>query len=141
MEDFFDVTASCPSLAAAMSAPSERRELQAELVDVSTALGEAKAGREGVERMLTTSSITQKRFEELHGPLEKKVRNLEFRLQGVQKELAGNSAPGFSLPEWQKQWASLPVKRKRQLLSTFVGRVTVHAGEIEFACLLIGFRL
>jgi hypothetical protein len=133
VEDFFDVTSSCPSLAAAMSAPSERRELQAELVDVSTALEEAKAAREGVERMLTSSSISQKRFEELHGPLEKKVRNLEFRLHAVQQKLAGNSPPGFSLPEWQKQWAAWPVKRKRQLLSTFVGRVTVHAGEIEIA--------
>ena len=139
VEDFFDVTSSCPSLAAAMSAPSERRELQAELVDVSTALGEAKAGREGIERMLTTSSITQKRFEELHGPLEKEVRQLESRLQAVQQKLAGNSPPGFSLPEWQKQWTSWPVKRKRQLLSTFVGRVTVHAGEIEIAYLLSDF--
>jgi hypothetical protein len=136
VEDFFDVTSNCPSLAAAMSAPSERRELQAELVDVSTALGEAKARREGVERMLTSSSISQKRFEELHGPLEKEVRQLEFRLQAVQQKLAGNSPPGFSLPEWQKQWAAWPVKRKRQLLSTFVGRVTVHAGEIEIAYLL-----
>ena len=139
VEDFFDVTSSCPSLAAAMSAPSERRELQAELVDVSTALGEAKVQREGIERMLTTSSITQKRFEELHGPLEKEVRQLESRLQAVQQKLAGNSPPGFSLPEWQKQWASWPVKRKRQLLSTFVGRVTVHAGEIEIAYLLSDF--
>ncbi len=136
VEDFFDVTSSCPSLAAAMSAPSERRELQAELVDVSISLGEVKARREGAEGMLSSSSISQRRFEELHPPLEREVRQLESRLKAVQEKLAGNSPPGFNLSEWQKRWAGWPVKRKRQLLSAFVGRVTVHGGEIEIAYLL-----
>ena len=139
VEDFFDVASSCPSLAAAMSAPSERRELQAEMVDVSISLGEAKARRQGVEGMLSSSSISQRRFEELHPPLEREVRQLETRLHAVQDKLTGNSPPGFSLSEWQKQWAVWPVKRKRQLLSAFVGRVTVHGSEIEIAYLLSDF--
>ena len=76
-----------------MSARSEGLELQSELVDVPTALGDAKAGMEGVERMLTSSSISKVRFEELHGPSDKQVRNLEFHLQAVPQKLLGSSRP------------------------------------------------
>lgn len=47
LEDFFDVTSSSPSLAAAMSAPSERRELQAKLGERSISLTDAKASAYG----------------------------------------------------------------------------------------------
>ena len=136
VEDFFDVTSDCPSLAAAMSAPTEHRELQAAMVDVSISLADVKARREGLEGMLSSSSISQRRFEELHTPLEQEVWQLESRLKAVQEKLAGDSLPGFSLSEWQKTWAAWPTKRQRQLLSTFVERVTINGDSIEIAYLL-----
>lgn len=44
--------------------------------------------------MLSSSSISQRRFEEQHPSLEREVRQLEYRLKGVQENLNGHSPPG-----------------------------------------------
>lgn len=68
-----------------MSASSEHRESLAELAGLQLALHEARSRREGVEGMLAGGSITRKRFEELHPPVEKEVRQLEARIQTLVK--------------------------------------------------------
>ena len=88
--------------------------------------------------MLAGASITQKRFEELHPPVEREVRQLETKVQVLQKKWTGNSgnAPTLTLAEWKKQWTAWPTKRQRQILTTFVERVTLGDGEVEIAYLL-----
>ena len=139
VEDFFDLVAIHPNLAPAMSASSEHRESHAELAGLQIALHEARSRRDGVEGMLAGASITQKRFEELHPPVEKEVRQLEAKVKTLGKKGIGNSSgnqPTLTLAEWKKQWAAWPTKRQRQILTTFVERVTLGDGEVEVAYLL-----
>ena len=105
---------------------------------IQIALQEARTRRNGVEGMLAGASITQKRFEELHPPVEREVRQLETKVQVLQKKWTGNSgnAPTLTLAEWKKQWTAWPTKRQRQILTTFVERVTLGDGEVEIAYLL-----
>ena len=60
-EDFFDLTTESPSLASAMSAPSEHREGQEEMVGISLAL-DAKTRRSDVEAMLILSRVQVEAF-------------------------------------------------------------------------------
>ena len=138
VEDFFDLIAIHPNLAPAMSASSEHRESQAELAGLQIALQEARSRRDGVEGMLAGGSITQIRFEELQPPVEKEVRQVEAKVQALRKKASGNSSGNnsLSLAEWKKQWATWPTKRRRQILTAFVERVTLGDGEVEVAYLL-----
>jgi hypothetical protein len=138
MEDFFDLTLGHSYLAPAMSASSDHRDLQAELAGLQIALQEARTRREGIEGMLAGASITQKRFEELHPPVEREVRELEAKLKALRKKANGNSSGNnaLTLAEWKKQWSAWSTKRQRQILTTFVERVTLGDGEVEIAYLL-----
>jgi Recombinase len=136
IEDFFDLTASHPYLAPAMSASSEHRESQAEMAGIQIAMQEARTRRDGVEGMLAGAAITQKRFEELHPPVEREVHQLEARMKALQKKGTGNTPLPLTLAEWKKQWAAWPTKRQRQILTTFVERVTIGEGEVEITYLL-----
>jgi site-specific DNA recombinase len=139
VEDFFDLVAIHPNLAPAMSASSEHRESQAELAGLQIALQEARSRRDGVEGMLAGGSITRKRFEELHPHVEKEVRQLEAKVKALRKKGRGNSSDNhatLTLAEWKNQWAAWPTKRQRQILTTFVERVTLGDGEVEVAYLL-----
>ena len=138
VEDFFDLIAIHPNLAPAMSASSEHRESQAELAGLQIALQEARSRRDGVEGMLAGGSINRKRFEELHPPVEKEVRQVEAKVLALRKKGSGNSSgnDALTLAEWKKQWSAWPTKRQRQILTTFVEQVTLGDGEIEVAYLL-----
>ena len=83
--DFADVVATHPALAGAMEGPSERREWMAEIAGLDGELAGAIRQWAGVERMFTEAAISQTRFEELHAPLESKVRGLESKLVGLRK--------------------------------------------------------
>jgi site-specific DNA recombinase len=134
-EDFAEVVATHPALAGAMEGPSERRELMVEIAGHDGELEDAVRQRAGVERMFAERAISKTRFEELHAPLERKVREMEAKQAGLRKRLAMIAVPPAGKP-WQSLWPTLPAPRRCRIIATFVSAIIVGADEVEIAYLL-----
>ena len=118
-----------------MEGQSERREWMAEIAGLDGELAGAIRQWAGVERMFTEAAISQTRFEELHAPLESKVRGLESKLVGLRKKLAAVAAEPAE-KSWQSLWLSWPDARRRRIILTFVSAFVVSADEVEITYLL-----
>lgn len=107
-EDFFVVVSSIPQLIGALCQLSEFRSLACEFADLQHLLDSARAKQAQAERLLGERSITARRFDEIHTPLEREIRATEGQLAKLKATMAGQSPPppGISPAEWQRQWAT-----------------------------------
>lgn len=137
-EDFGELLSTHPDLAGALEVAPERRKRLAEITRLETELEESAKRRDGVERMYTEASISKARFEELHVPLESRVRELEGKIAVLRQELAEEPAP-LAKPKqvnWSTLWPSWPEVKRRQIITTFVSSFVVGEDEVEIAYLL-----
>lgn len=81
-------------------------------------------------------SISKVRFEELHVPLEKRVRELEGKLVSLRRKLETAASEPEGKP-WAALWQSWPRDRRRRIIFTFVGGFVVAGDEVEVFILLI----
>ncbi len=132
-EDFIHLIANHPALASALGEPSPTRALRAELAGCEHELSAAERERAAAERMFAEGVIQQRRFEELHGPLESRVRAMEDQITGLRAKLPAEhgSATAADADAWVAMWSRWPNARRRQIIHTFVERFVVGGGEIE----------
>jgi hypothetical protein len=137
-EDFADAVAAHPALAAALESSSAGREWKREMATWECELEATARQRSGVERMFAEKAISKARFEELHLPLEGRVRELETNLAGLRKKLATQeSQPSITTKaDWLSLWPSWPASRRHRIIATFVSAFTVSGGEVQIAYLL-----
>jgi hypothetical protein len=84
--------------------------------------------------MLSASAITKRRFEEVHVPLDREVRDLQKKLRALGTGTTA-SAP-IPLERWKAQWAGWPPSKRRGILEAFVERIEVGGGDIDISYLL-----
>lgn len=136
--DFAELLSGHPVLAAALELPSERRHWMEQIAGIDATLADALRQREAVERRFSESSISKARFEELHAPLDKKVRQLERELSDLRRAVSSDKAvtPKPASKDWPAIWSSWPARRRREITTTFLDGIVVNGGEIEISYLL-----
>lgn len=127
-----------PALFEALEAPSERRSSLEQIGALERKMDGAVKERAAAERMFAEAAISKKRFEELHAPLESRVREFEGKLAGLRKKLAALPEHLGRPPEliWRSLWPTWPKSRRRRIIATFVSAFVVSADEVEIAYLL-----
>ncbi|HWB06079.1 MAG TPA: recombinase family protein [Verrucomicrobiales bacterium] len=133
-EDFHSVASSDPLLSSALAGPSAERERAGTVASLRARLNSALSERAAAERMLAESAITKRRFEELHVPLDREVRDLQARISSAGEPPKAAEPP--SLESWLSQWKSWPPSRRRSILEAFVARIEVAGGDIDISYLL-----
>ena len=134
-DDFAELIATHPVLAGAMEETPARRAWLSEIARLDGELEDAMRQRAAVERMFTEAAISKERFEELHVPLESRVREGELKVAGLRKKLATVAAQPSKVP-WQSLWPTLPEPRRRRIILTFVSAFVVGTDEVEIAYLI-----
>jgi hypothetical protein len=132
-EDFHSLASADRLLSAALSPPSEGRRRAEDASSLRARLDAALSKRESAERMLAESAITKRRFEELHVPLDREVRELQSRLAVLSPVVPAEPLP---LDRWLAQWKAWPASRRRRILEAFVSRIEVGGGDIDISYLL-----
>jgi hypothetical protein len=137
-DDFEEVIASHPALFGALELPSERRDWLGKIAGLEIELDDMKRQRSGVERMFAETAISKGRFEELHVPLDRRVRELETNLASLRRKLETVAAPPAGTPaaSWQTLWPSWPESRRRRIILTFVSAFIVSGDEVQITYLL-----
>lgn len=137
-DDFEEVIANHPALFGALELPSERRDRLGEIAGLEIELDDVKRQRSGVERMFAETAISKGRFEELHAPLDRRVRVLETNLASLRGKLRAADAQPAGTPtaSWQTLWPSWPENRRRRIILTFVSAFVVSGDEVQITYLL-----
>ena len=138
VEDFVQMAAGHPTLSKAISTQGYQRECHERLLKLNSEYQAATHKRAGVEKMLVERAITSKRFDELHAPLEKSIRDLEGEISRLEASMPPPT-PGHdtvTLSDWKKNWFTWPQQKRRQIIATFVSRIVIGESDIEIAYLL-----
>lgn len=135
-EDFAEMVASHPLLAAALSENAPGKEYAAELAGLDDKRTTAERKRQSVESMFIEKSITKERFEELHRPLDQEVTTTAQQITTLKRKLSQQIEDQNPPRPFPEIWPTIPEIRRRRIIASFVERFVVGSEEIEIAYLL-----
>lgn len=137
LEELVDFVGQRREFAEAIADTPERAEVRGALREIEGTLKTERSERSKVEKLYLEGMVTERRFGELHRPLDLRIEENETKRADLEKQLSRlaevppQEAVHLSKTELTRRWPKYPPATRRRIARIFIEKIVVGDGDIE----------